>query len=297
METTYMDYNHFKEVLDTCVFKNTKKELLKRIVRNPNRFVGLFRPTKPKAKPVQNITQSNEIKFGGAFEIIISKYLALLGFRPLERRFRFENDILELDQLVIKNDMLVFVEQKLRDDHDSTKKRGQIENFKKKVEVLKENFSEYRLFAIMYFVDPSLTKNKNYYLNELKLISENFGIETHLFYGKELFQWLNYPDVWPEIISHLKRWKDELPEIPNVNFDENPMETFQEIKDISPPEILKLLSNNEVLNNIVMTLFPQKATLKLLLKHYKNEIKKTNYHKQVIEILNDIVENDEIDRY
>ena len=33
-----------------------------------------------------------------------------------------------------KDDVHYFVEQKVRDDHDSTKKRGQISNFEKKLD-------------------------------------------------------------------------------------------------------------------------------------------------------------------
>ena len=56
------------------------------------------------------------------------------------------------------------IEQKMRDDHDSTKKRGQFENFLKKVSYLKEKFPNKEIEAGMWFVDNSLVKNKKYYL-------------------------------------------------------------------------------------------------------------------------------------
>jgi len=38
--------------------------LLEKVAKNPERFIGLFRPTKPPAKLLQHYTQSQEIRFG-----------------------------------------------------------------------------------------------------------------------------------------------------------------------------------------------------------------------------------------
>ena len=56
--------------------------------------------------------------------------------------------------------------------------------------------------------------------------------------------------------------------MPEINFDTNPIETFEEIKDLNPLVFRKLLSNNQIFNKIVLTLFPQKETLKLLYNYF-----------------------------
>ena len=60
------------------------------------------------------------------------------------------------------------IEQKIRDDHDSTKKRGQFVNFVKKIKYLKQEYPTNKISASMWFVDNSLMKNKRYYLNMME---------------------------------------------------------------------------------------------------------------------------------
>ena len=129
-----MQIEIFKSILNEIIFEKSKKDLLEKIAKYPNRYIGLFRPTKPKAKILQNLLQSHEIRFGDAFEEIIKQYLIDYGYTILENKFKDENeDTLNIDQCFKKSDSIYFVEQKVRDDHDSTKKRGQINNFEKKL--------------------------------------------------------------------------------------------------------------------------------------------------------------------
>ena len=65
---TMMNYNDFKKILNENIFEKSKSDLLEKIANSPSRFIGLFRPTKPKAKIMQNLLQSNEIHFGDAIE-------------------------------------------------------------------------------------------------------------------------------------------------------------------------------------------------------------------------------------
>lgn len=61
-----MDYSKFTEILNKHIFEGEKKDLLKKIAENPERFIGLFRPTKPHAKILQHLLQSHEIRMGDA---------------------------------------------------------------------------------------------------------------------------------------------------------------------------------------------------------------------------------------
>lgn len=196
-----MDYKKFCSILNKHIFEGEKRELLKNIAERPERFIGLFRPTKPGAKILQHILQSHEIRFGDAFEGLIEEILRELNFSILNKSIVGENgDSLSLDQYYEGKGIYYFIEQKVRDDHDSTKKRGQISNFETKLETLYKKHKD-KLVGIMYFIDPDLSKNKNYYLPELKRLSEFYGIKTYLLYGKELFDYLSKPDLWEEILS------------------------------------------------------------------------------------------------
>ena len=62
------------EKLNKKLFEGSSADLLDKIAKNPDRYIGIFRPTKPRTKIIQNITQSHEIKFGDALENIFEEY-------------------------------------------------------------------------------------------------------------------------------------------------------------------------------------------------------------------------------
>lgn len=267
-----MEYSLFKQIFNESIFEKSKAELLKKISTSPSRYIGLFRPTKPKAKILQNLLQSHEIRFGDAFELVIEQYLQIKGCELLPKRFTNGNgDVLNIDQCFRKDGKIYFIEQKMRDDHDSTKKRGQIQNFEKKLDIMLSKYDEGELIGIFYFIDPELVKNKHFYVSELSKLTNDYNVETQIFYGKSLFEYLGYSDIWEEILNYLVEWKKEIPDLPEINFDLDAQQTFEEIKNLEPFIFRKLLENEEIFNEIVLTLFPEKTTLNLLYQYFSKK--------------------------
>lgn len=266
-----MDYSKFVKILNKHIFEGEKKDLLKKIAENPERFIGLFRPTKPQTKILQHILQSHEIKMGDALEEIIEKILEEFGFKNLNKNIRNENgENLSLDQYFYKEEKYYFVEQKVRDDHDSSKKRGQISNFETKLDILFKKHGA-NLIGIMYFIDPDLNKNKNYYLSEIERLKKFYGIDIYLFYGSEFFKFLGKEDFWSKMLEWLKKWKDNLPELPEINFDASPEESFEEIKDLDLRYWRKILENDKLWDyGIMKVLSKEGKTLRLVLEYFKN---------------------------
>jgi hypothetical protein len=122
-------------------------------------------------------------------------------------------------------------------------------------------------------------KNKNFYVSELEKMSKDYNAETQIFYGKPLFDYLGMEDIWQEILYYLEVWKKEIPDLPEINFDLNAEHTFEEIKDLKPLTFRKLFSNDQIFEQIVLTLFPEKTTLKLLLNYF--ESKETTIYKNL----------------
>jgi hypothetical protein len=270
-----MNYEKFCSILNKHIFEGEKKELLEKISEKPERFMGFFRPTKPTGKILQHILQSHEIRMGDAFEEIIEEILKSIGYKILSKIIVNENNqILSLDQYFTDGRKYFFIEQKLRDDHDSSKKRGQMSNFEAKLEALYKEHSS-NLVGIMYFIDPDLSKNKNYYLEEFKKLTEFYNVELHLFYGRELFEYLGKPDLWEQMLSWLKNWKDSLPEFPQINFDSNPEKSFNEIKNLGIRHWRRILENDRLWEEGVMNvIFREGKTLIMLYEFFKSKDQK-----------------------
>lgn len=280
-----MDFQKFSSILNRHIFEGDKKDLLSKIANYPERYIGLFRPTKPKAKIFQNLLQSHEIRFGDALETIIEEILRDLGYEVLEKNLKTtDNDTLRIDQLFTDGKRVYFIEQKVRDDHDSTKKRGQIENFERKLTNLYNIYGD-QIEGIMYFIDPSLNKNKNYYSQKLSELSDFYRIDIKLFYGKEFFESLGEPQIWDNLIRWLKDWKSGVPVFPEVNLDISPIDSFNQIKDIELQIWRKLLSNQLIWEEgLMQVLFSSGETLKLLSEYFLGLNKKAYLHAgQVLE--------------
>lgn len=267
-----MNYEKFCTILNDHIFEGEKKGLLEKIANRPERFIGLFRPTKPGAKVLQHLLQSHEIRFGDAIEELIEKMLEELGYKTLPKAItNKDGESLSVDQHFTDGKIYYFIEQKVRDDHDSTKKRGQITNFETKLETLKKEHGS-NLFGIMYFVDPDLLKNKNYYLQELKKFEDFYGVKLHLLYGKELFEYLKHPETWDNMLLWLKQWKNGLPELPEINFDAEAQESFEEVKDLGLRYWRKLLENEKLWSEgIIKVISREGKTLKLLLEFFRSQ--------------------------
>lgn len=285
-----MNYDLFSSILTKKIFEEEKIDILKRIAKSPERFIVLFRPTKPKAKILQYLLQSREIKMGDALEEVIEKILVSFNFKILPKRVQTQNgDVLSLDHYFTdeNENLYYFIEQKIRDDHDSTKKRGQIDNFERKAALLYDKHGE-KLHSIIYFLDPDLEKNKRYYTEELDRLGKRYGCKFHIFYGKEFFSYLKHPEMWDNLIDWLKRWKDSLPDLPEINFDTDPHTTFNEIKELESFYWRRIFENEKLWKDgIIQAIFRNGNALKLLLKFFMEKEKESDPYGHLAKLLED----------
>ena len=217
------NYEDFAEELNAKINSDDSfyYELLITVIKNPKRYTGIFRVSNAKTKLIQNVTQSREIKFGDFMEDIITWYISEMGYENLDKNISSE---LQADQLFRKDNVIYLIEQKIRDDHDSTKKRGQYDNFSKKYSLLREQYPDFEVNAIMWFIDDSLKKNRKYYLDRAALETDK-SINISVVYGGELLtDILDRSDVWEELCNHLSRNKhDRSNEVISIpDFDTSP---------------------------------------------------------------------------
>jgi hypothetical protein len=271
-----MSYADFQHNLNKRLFEGSRKGLLRSIAANPDRFIGLFRPTKPKTKLIQNLTQSHEIKFGDALESIFTDYFSKVGFQNLPKRIADtqSGDIFNIDQLFTDGKVIYMIEQKVRDDHDSTKKRGQWINFENKYFEVSRKYNK-TVIPIMWFIDDSLIKNKKYYIAEMSKMAASYECTPYLCYGKELFTnaIIGGLDItiWQETLSYLKQWKDTLPDMTEINFDNEPQETLKEFITIPPSVFRKIFENADIRTQILPILFPTGQVLRMLKEYFLSQ--------------------------
>lgn len=258
-----MDYRIFVDKLNQKIKSNDdfEYELLETVIKNPNRYTGIFRLSNAKTKLVQNVTQSREIKFGDFMEDVVTDYIAEMGYKNLDKSIgNDENgDALSADQVFMSENDVYLIEQKIRDDHDSTKKRGQYANFKKKYTLLKRRYPNYNVSATMWFIDDSLVKNKRYYMEEAN--AERLDVDINIYYGGELFFDLFYrKDVWKEITEYLMRNKqersDELLVIPDFDTSEEMYRALRRLKTYQSGLYRKLISDDPKYVQLRNELFP-----------------------------------------
>ena len=250
----YISYEEFLDLVSRYIHKDEDfyLELLNNLIDNPTRYFGLFRLSNPKIKLLQNITQSREIKFGDIVEKLTAKYLSKLGYENFDKNLgKDENgDFLNVDQYYTDGNVIYMVEMKIRDDHDSTKKRGQYSNFQKKIRLISQKNPGKVIDACMWFVDDGLIKNKKYYKGQMGNDISNKTFENarlHLYYGNEYFHTLkNGDEAWKQFLDNLKIYKNNncSDEINNIDFSSD--EIYNALLKLTKSKWCKLNSDKEV---------------------------------------------------
>lgn len=175
-----MEYNKYLHVFKKHLSEDTNTFWLN-VLNNDGlcRLITDYQIFSPREKMQQYYLTSMGIKLGQALEELFSMLLAELGAEfSLDRRKTIEG--YDCDQIFRFNNKVVLIEQKIRDDHDSSKKRGQVENYLHKKEEL--GSVNQTVLSCMWFIDPLFTKNKKYYIDTL-------GVDEVL-YGKEIEKFL-----------------------------------------------------------------------------------------------------------
>lgn len=122
-----LSYNKFLKRIESKLSNNRVlyQKLLEKMIKEPSRYVSDSRINSFEMKVLQNILQSKEIKFGSFLEEIVSEYIEINNFQLFNKNIKNTNQqTLLLDHLFSDGSNYYFVEQKIRDDHDSTKKAG-----------------------------------------------------------------------------------------------------------------------------------------------------------------------------
>lgn len=197
-------------------------ELLISVLQKPERFIGQFHLAPTETRLAQTVSLSRGIQFGYLLESITEEILIAEGFKMLSKRLDTSSGILVADQVFTDGKTVFLMEQKVRDDHDSSKKRGQHSNFEKKLKALDELYPAKEIVGILWFADSFFRRNQRFYGESLALCPVQRA-KTHLFYGEDLFsKFLKREDLWARLNFYIGRYRSEAGAVEVPSFDTSP---------------------------------------------------------------------------
>ena len=221
--------NIYKSSNDDERKKEVIKLALKALSDTPQRIIGFLRFQPIRQKLIQFLTQSLEIKTGDMLEEF---FTSLFGFYYKNITKNIEN--FKCDQLFKKDEKsrttIYLIEQKIRDDHDSSKKKGQVENFENKINTLRSIYPNFLIRGYEWFIDDSFSKYPDFYKSKFsafKLGKEDW-FDGGVFYGGDLINELCEENTWSSFVEAYNVVKTEYVSdigtiISEYDFDNDPL--------------------------------------------------------------------------
>ena len=141
------------------------------------------------------ITQTANIRYGDFLEEIVNEFLSENNVKIIKGEKEKHYD------LFFEHQNKIYVgEIKIRDNHDSSKKRGQIGNLIEKAVSQKKKNPDKNVIALVYFIVPYEKKNHNFYKKKLKQAVEAKQFDgAKVFYGEEFYDELGLTNEWKKL--------------------------------------------------------------------------------------------------
>jgi hypothetical protein len=290
-----IEYADFTQFMNQATSAGFQGSLFAKICNAPARYIPIFRSSKNLAKLVQSTESYYDFDFTGAYNRIFSSFLVSEGFKELNRNlYSSDGELLKVDQLLQFPDderRILLVDIQVRDDM-TIKKQQFVEQFYHQIEALRKQYNKKeQIVAVQYFIDPSVRENYKFFVDQQAKITM-LGVEARVFYGQELFNYLQMPAVFEQFRDYFKRWRTEVLDAPSLDFDLLAQNSAIEIEKrmIAEQDALKvdkfiaLLDNDSAADEILPVLFPTGETLRILIDFpVFNSLKNSDVLKEKIE--------------
>lgn len=184
-----------KEIFDkhySSLGEFVEKKFIKKAKQTFNEIYNT--PLPESVKIAGTILQTCNIRYGDFLEEIINLFLQENGFILKQSE---SSKTLNYDLFFETDNELYVGEIKIRDNHDSSKKVGQIDNLIIKTKKQKELNNKKKVISIIYFIDPSENKNSSYYRERLQSEKDNNNFDDfEIFFGDDLFEKFQLKKEW-----------------------------------------------------------------------------------------------------
>lgn len=250
-----MSYEQFKEKLNASVTIEDSfyYDLLVNILKSPNRYIGLFRTTDIKVKLFEMLFIIKKLKFDDFMKEITAEYIEKIGYTNISEDVfqRNKEDTFSVSKVFQKDNIIYFIEQKIRDVYSSYEKNKVFEDFKKKYLILKQQFPDKEINAILWFIDDNFRKNKKCF-STMSSNERQLGFNINVLYGCNLFlEVFHRMDVWDEIYEYFSKSRqernNELLTIQDFNTSDRISEALKQLS-VNEPQLYKKLLFNEAEN-------------------------------------------------
>lgn len=300
-----MNQIEFDKLIDEVVAPNNMiPYVIQKMVKSPELLTGFKKINTFSLRLYASFGQANNIKYGNILEAYFQKTLEDMGWELLPRDYALkeeeikfynnDSDKVNVDIVAKKNEKLIFIEQKILDNHDSTKKIGQLRNFQEKASVIYRNYQCLDIYGFEWFIDDSQRKNgANWIVHNKTYIEDNpyYSEKLYVLYGKELEQKLttltgiNHNGLLEKFDQQMKNWHlSHGKDLPELVFDKLPMDVLDELKKYSFASVYKMFTNKDLIEQIFPIVFPNNQVYKAYYAYLTslnsdslNKRKKTSY--------------------
>lgn len=297
-----------QDEMNEYVPKDFVKSTLDKLADSPDRLLGVLHANSFQMGSLVSFGYSRNNSYGNAIESVFSSIIEDNGWTIEDTKYKFEDynlpsslkrrsdqKSIAIDQVFSNKDYYVFIEQKIRDDHDTSKKTGQWANYEQKFRVLNEIIQDKKVIGIMWMIDDGFNRNKDFYSNDEHMgkMNTEFPGQNFLIYGKDIDQLLNslnsdnkpYFDVFD---AFLKEWHSNAPKIPELDFDKFPYQVCNALDSMSEKDITNLFSNKQIITEAFPILFPNLEAIKCYRKQLIERNSENEKDKNIIELINKI---------
>lgn len=296
----------YEKIMDEKIPSNFIESTIKKLADNPERLVGVLHANTFELGSIVSFGISRNNSFGNAIESVFREIVTSkkgwiskpthynLSDYKLTTKIPARKKILAVDQVFSYNDTVLFIEQKIRDDHDTSKWVGQWNNFELKLKVLTEIYKEKSVIGVMWMIDNNFHRNEDNYRSKMKSLNDSLRNSAILCYGEEIDNIFNKIDgknniYFNEFLDFLTEWHDISIRVPDMNFDKFSYDSIQAFKHLTNKQAENFFGNQDIIEEIFPIIFPNKQVLKTYLMLLKNN--PTLKEQKVISLIEKIVEH------
>lgn len=298
--------NSYNKIMNEYVPSDFIESTIKKLADTPERLIGVLHANTFELGSITSFGYSRNNSFGNAIEGVFKEIVRSNGWTAEPTKYVLSEyhlntplppgkKSLAVDQVFSHGNTIVFIEQKIRDDHDTSKWRGQWDNFSLKLSALTEIYSEKRVVGVMWMIDDNFRRNEINYQRMIDGLDNDLRSNAILCYGESIDNVFNNIDgqkqaYFRKFFDFLVQWHNENVKVPEMNFDKFPYDSIRAFEKLNERQALNFFGNPDITEQVFPIIFPNRQTLKIYLMILKKIEKPSQKEKRITPLVQKLVE-------